>query len=447
MMIPALASQVTVADAGAATTVYPMLANPATGIISPVTKAANWSFNASTGNITLLGGIESGGNLVIGNTAPLFRGRDTSGADTGGGFQIEGGVFNVVKTNDAGTVTATLATINLTTGATALAGNLSGTGAWSITGGAGNMTITSGTGNSRTMVLRTTDSGGTATTALTLGADQSATFAGTLSCGTNAFTCGGASVTSVVSTGTIQISNSAPILHWLDTSGANTGFGIQIDASNFNIGSMTDAGAFTTLWRMARATGNVIMLGSTLTFDQATDVVLTAGSASLSIAAAAFTCGALVATTGAFTGDITQNSDANGAQCVFGRATELLTLSTAVGSNTATSTSANLLPAGAIIDAVLTRVTTTITSGGTVTTMAVGDPTTAGRFSAAATGITANSTRVGIDQWSGAVTTLAAGPSQAAAAKVTITMNNSTALTAGVVRITVFYRQFVAPTS
>lgn len=51
------------------------------------------------------------------------------------------------------------------------------TSASSITGGAGNMTITSGTGNSRTMILKTTTSGGTATTALTLGADQSATFA------------------------------------------------------------------------------------------------------------------------------------------------------------------------------------------------------------------------------------------------------------------------------
>lgn len=55
--------------------------------------------------------------------------------------------------------------------------NFLGTGASSITGTTGNMTITSGTGNSRTMILRTTTSGGTATTALTLGADQSATFA------------------------------------------------------------------------------------------------------------------------------------------------------------------------------------------------------------------------------------------------------------------------------
>lgn len=49
-----------------------------------------------------------------------------------------------------------------------------------ITGGAGNMTITAGTGNSRTMALQTTTSGGVATNALVLGADQSATITGRL---------------------------------------------------------------------------------------------------------------------------------------------------------------------------------------------------------------------------------------------------------------------------
>lgn len=59
-----------------------------------------------------------------------------------------------------------------------------------ITGGAGNMTITSGTGNSRTMALRTTTSGGTATTALTLGADQGATFAGQIAANMSALSSG-----------------------------------------------------------------------------------------------------------------------------------------------------------------------------------------------------------------------------------------------------------------
>lgn len=53
-----------------------------------------------------------------------------------------------------------------------------GTTTSQITGASGNMTITAGTGNSRTLALQTTTSGGVATTALTLNADQSATFAG-----------------------------------------------------------------------------------------------------------------------------------------------------------------------------------------------------------------------------------------------------------------------------
>ncbi len=59
------------------------------------------------------------------------------------------------------------------------------------------MTITAGTGNSRTLILQSTTSGGTATTFLTGNADQTvtfaagATFAGATTIGTgNAFTCG-----------------------------------------------------------------------------------------------------------------------------------------------------------------------------------------------------------------------------------------------------------------
>ncbi len=67
---------------------------------------------------------------------------------------------------------------------------VTGTGAMSLTGGAGNWTQTAGTGNSRTMAFRTTTSGGTATTALTLGADQSATFGGNIAFGGTTNTIG-----------------------------------------------------------------------------------------------------------------------------------------------------------------------------------------------------------------------------------------------------------------
>ncbi len=134
-------------------------------------------------------------------------------------------------------------------------------------------------------------------------------------------------------------------------------------------------------------------------------------------------------------------SSTHGSKWVRGVMEELLTLST-VGATT--NTASNLLPADAIIEAVTTRVTTTI-SGGGVANFSIGDSTTAARFSASTTGLTAGSTRVGIAHWSGAVSTLATGPSQAAAASVRITCDATP--TAGVIRITVFYRRFVAPTS
>jgi hypothetical protein len=129
----------------------------------------------------------------------------------------------------------------------------------------------------------------------------------------------------------------------------------------------------------------------------------------------------------------------NGAQWKRGYATELLTLSTG---GTTTDTAANLLPANAIIEAVVARVTTTIT---TATDWKLGDATTAGRFSAANAVMTAGATAVGLEHQQGSVATNAAGPVQTAAAKVRVTTTGTPG--AGVIRITVFYRQFVAPTS
>src|SRR6185369_13457549 len=61
-------------------------------------------------------------------------------------------------------------------------GNVTGslTSVGNITGGASSMTILAGTGASRTLTFQTTTAGSAATTALTLAADQSATFANTV---------------------------------------------------------------------------------------------------------------------------------------------------------------------------------------------------------------------------------------------------------------------------
>jgi hypothetical protein len=131
----------------------------------------------------------------------------------------------------------------------------------------------------------------------------------------------------------------------------------------------------------------------------------------------------------------------NGSTWIRGSNSELLTLSTA---GATTNTSANLLPANSIIEAVVIRVTTAI-SGGGVTAFSVGDSTTAARFSASAGGLTLGSTRVGLQHQQGSVTTDAAGPVQVTATTVRITCDATP--TAGVIRIIVYYKQFVAPTS
>jgi hypothetical protein len=117
-----------------------------------------------------------------------------------------------------------------------------------------------------------------------------------------------------------------------------------------------------------------------------------------------------------------------------GSASELVTIAAAA----TTDTTANLLPANAIIEAVTARVTTVIPTAATFT---VGDATTAARF---ATGVAAaaGTTVVGLTHADQAA---AAGPIQTTAAKIRITPNASPADNSGRVRVTVYYRQFVAP--
>jgi len=122
---------------------------------------------------------------------------------------------------------------------------------------------------------------------------------------------------------------------------------------------------------------------------------------------------------------------ANGGTRIRSVSSELITLSTG---GATTDSSANLLPANSLIEAVGCRVTTTIT---TATDWSVGDTTTAARFSSANATLTSGTTSVGMNHMKGAVTTDAAGPTQAAAAKPG----------AGVIRCDVWYTQFTAPTS
>jgi hypothetical protein len=183
--------------------------------------------------------------------------------------------------------------------------------------------------------------------------------------------------------------------------------------------------------------GNDVVLGwdsnAKSTSSAAVDTALSRGGSGGIVAvgtgAAGSTAGEIQATTHTVV-------TANGGQWILGSASELLTLST---SGATTDTSANLLPANAIIESVVARITTTIT---TATNWKLGDATIAGRFTAANGTLTAGTTDIGlvhIDQ------TGTSGPRQTAAAKVRVTTTGTPG--AGAVRITVFYRQFVAPTS
>lgn len=132
-------------------------------------------------------------------------------------------------------------------------------------------------------------------------------------------------------------------------------------------------------------------------------------------------------------------STTNGALWTRGTLSEAITLDTGAAF---TDSTANLLPANSIIEAVVARVTTTIT---TSANWKLGDATTTDRFTAANSTLTAGTTDVGLRHQQGSISTDATGPVQTAAAKLRITLNAAPG--AGAVRVTVFYRQFTPPTS
>jgi len=129
---------------------------------------------------------------------------------------------------------------------------------------------------------------------------------------------------------------------------------------------------------------------------------------------------------------------ANGGYWERGVNSELLTIAAAP----TTDTTGNLLPANAIIEAVVVRVTTVIPTAATFT---VGEATTAARF-ATGVAVAADTTAVGLLHRNPADAD-AAGPVQSAAAKVRITPDVQPAAATGIVRIEVFFSRFVPPTS
>jgi hypothetical protein len=128
----------------------------------------------------------------------------------------------------------------------------------------------------------------------------------------------------------------------------------------------------------------------------------------------------------------------NGAYMEYGTNSELLTLSTVAQT---TDTTANLLPANSFIDAVAYRVILAVDG----TSISVGDATQAARFVSSSNQIGATQGVVGMLQLDPTVASANLGPVQTSAAKVRISCGSQN--TGGQVRITVFYKKFIGPTS
>jgi len=107
-----------------------------------------------------------------------------------------------------------------------------------------------------------------------------------------------------------------------------------------------------------------------------------------------------------------------------------------------TESTANLLPADAIIEAVTARVLTSLVDA---TEWAVGDGTTATRFTYFNSTVAAGTTVVGLNHVIPDLgSPVVGGAQQTVAGKVVVT--TATTPSAGIVRVSVYFSRFVAPT-
>lgn len=154
------------------------LTNGVTGTLPGGNGGTGNAFVSFTGPATSLKSfsLPNASAAILTDNAPVTAAQGGFGSDVSGANGVPlfaSGVPTFTSTSGTG-VFARVGSPTFTTQIT----TPSIVGVGTITGLAGNMTIQSGTGNSRTMILQTTTSGGTLTTALTLGTDQSATIAG-----------------------------------------------------------------------------------------------------------------------------------------------------------------------------------------------------------------------------------------------------------------------------
>lgn len=232
--------------------------------VAPVLPGANISiFTNDAGYLTSVTNISgnAGTATTLQNTRTLWGQNFNGSANVIGSLtavgDITGGASSMIITAGTGnsrtlilrsTTSGGIATAFLTGNAdqtTTFGAGILGTGAWNITGGAGNMTILSGTGNSRTMILQTTTSGGVATTVLTLGANQSATFAGAIIGNTIQTASGALGITpaagsnlniTLSTTGDFAVNTNQ---FYVDTSAARVGIGTTTPVNTLHVNGNT----------------------------------------------------------------------------------------------------------------------------------------------------------------------------------------------------------------
>lgn len=132
-----------------------------------ITGAGSSTITGGAGNMTIVSGTGASRTLSLQTTTSGSTATNALTIDATQNIHAPTGSF-FVDTNGGGYE------LGSSGGSGSLTGNA---GALTLLGGAGNMLITAGTGNSRTITFQTTTSGGTATNALVLNADQTATFA------------------------------------------------------------------------------------------------------------------------------------------------------------------------------------------------------------------------------------------------------------------------------
>lgn len=209
--------------------------------------AASLTAGHVTTNANLTGDVTSSGNATTLANIPAISGVNLTSLNAS---NLGSGNVPDARNTVSNSTTTTMSALG-TIGGLA---TVTGTGAFSFTGGAGNSTWIAGTGNSRIHIFKTTTSGGTATTALTLGADQSAAFAGNVTIAGTSLLSNGTDLTMGAGSGNSVIftANTVPFFR----SNGNLFRVLGTIPLTFNDNSSVNAGSDTT--GVGRATDKVL---------------------------------------------------------------------------------------------------------------------------------------------------------------------------------------------